>query len=347
MPFVAIFLSLLSHPLCASACFLCWWLWATLRRVVCASVASAPHAGQWWSACLGRKGGLEKETATCSSVLPWKTHGEEPMGSKESDTAEWLSAHAYVVPCCCRQYSWKCSIVGFCGCTSSMWVQSKLNISEVLYILLFTNVLWSLQKPLNKGLARCCILVQYCCSAFLGQPRVLWFRIPTRLCGLLRAVLCCAVCLLLSCDQLFVTAWTVAHPPGSCLWGFSRQEHWRGLPFPPPGDLRNLGIVPRFPALQADSLPSQPPGKPLLRAGSSVQNFQDTFTCFQLVKDYWNAFLDHVILEKPCFRALFLNLVLAGWFEIIHANSTLGKLNSASISEPDSFLCMLKHSRAE
>ena len=224
MPFVAIFLSLLSHPLCASACFLCWWLWATLRRVVCASVASAPHAGQWWSACLGRKGGLEKETATCSSVLPWKTHGEEPMGSKESDTAEWLSAHAYVVPCCCRQYSWKCSIVGFCGCTSSMWVQSKLNIFEVLYILLFTNVLWSLQKPLNKGLARSCILVQYCCSAFLGQPRVLWFRIPTRLCGLLRAVLCCAVCLLLSCDQLFVTAWAAAHPPGSCLWGFSRQE---------------------------------------------------------------------------------------------------------------------------
>ena len=43
--------------------------------------------------------------------------------------------------------------------------------------------------------------------------------------------------------------------------GFSRQEHFRGLPCPPPGDLPNPGIQPRPPALQADSLPSEPPGK--------------------------------------------------------------------------------------
>ena len=43
---------------------------------------------------------------------------------------------------------------------------------------------------------------------------------------------------------------------------FSRQEYWSGLPCPPPGDLPNPGIKPRFPALQADSLPSEPPGKP-------------------------------------------------------------------------------------
>ena len=47
-----------------------------------------------------------------------------------------------------------------------------------------------------------------------------------------------------------------------CQWGFSRQEYWRGLPFPSPGDLRNPGIEPRSPALQVDSLPSEPPGKP-------------------------------------------------------------------------------------
>ena len=47
-----------------------------------------------------------------------------------------------------------------------------------------------------------------------------------------------------------------------CPWGFSRQEDWSGLPFPPPGDLPNRGIKPRSPALQADSLPSEPPGKP-------------------------------------------------------------------------------------
>ena len=42
---------------------------------------------------------------------------------------------------------------------------------------------------------------------------------------------------------------------------FSRQEYWSGLPFPSPGDLPNLGIEPWSPALQADSLPSEPPGK--------------------------------------------------------------------------------------
>ena len=40
--------------------------------------------------------------------------------------------------------------------------------------------------------------------------------------------------------------------------GFSRQESWSGLPFPPPGDLRNPGIERRSPALQADSLPFEP-----------------------------------------------------------------------------------------
>ena len=41
--------------------------------------------------------------------------------------------------------------------------------------------------------------------------------------------------------------------------GFSRQEYWSGLPFPPSGDLPDPGIKPRSPALQADSLPSEPP----------------------------------------------------------------------------------------
>ena len=46
--------------------------------------------------------------------------------------------------------------------------------------------------------------------------------------------------------------------------GFSRQEYWSGLPFPPPGDLPDQGIEPTSPlspALQADSLPAEPSGK--------------------------------------------------------------------------------------
>ena len=60
--------------------------------------------------------------------------------------------------------------------------------------------------------------------------------------------------------------WTVAHqaPPSM---GFSGQEHWSGLPFPSPGDLPNPGIEPRSPALQADALTSEPPGKPNVLLG--------------------------------------------------------------------------------
>ena len=40
--------------------------------------------------------------------------------------------------------------------------------------------------------------------------------------------------------------------------GFSRHEYWSGLPFPSPGDLPDPGIEPGSPALQADSLPTEP-----------------------------------------------------------------------------------------
>ena len=55
--------------------------------------------------------------------------------------------------------------------------------------------------------------------------------------------------------------WTVAcQVPRSME--FSRQEYWSELPFPSPGDHPKPGIKPRTPGLQADSLPSEPPGKP-------------------------------------------------------------------------------------
>ena len=57
----------------------------------------------------------------------------------------------------------------------------------------------------------------------------------------------------LSHVQLFATPWTME---------FSRPEYWSGKSFPSPEDLPNPGIEPRTPALQSDSLPSEPPGKP-------------------------------------------------------------------------------------
>ena len=67
----------------------------------------------------------------------------------------------------------------------------------------------------------------------------------------------------LSRVRLFATPWTVAYQ-GPPSMGFSRQKSWSGLPFPSPGDLPNPGIEPGSPALQADALPSEPPGKPIL-----------------------------------------------------------------------------------
>ena len=65
-------------------------------------------------------------------------------------------------------------------------------------------------------------------------------------------------CYLLSCVWPLVTPWTVAHQAPLSM-GFSRQKYWSGLPFPSPEDLPHTGIEPRSHALQADSLPSEPP----------------------------------------------------------------------------------------
>ena len=70
--------------------------------------------------------------------------------------------------------------------------------------------------------------------------------------------------LLMSHLQLFVTPWTVARQ-APLSRGIFRWEYWSGLPFPPPGDRPDSEIVPASPlspALQADSLPAEPLGKP-------------------------------------------------------------------------------------
>ena len=67
-----------------------------------------------------------------------------------------------------------------------------------------------------------------------------------------------------SCVQLFVTPWT-ASLQVSLSMEFSSGEYRCGLPCPPQGDLTNPGIEPvspAVPALQVDSLPLEPPGKP-------------------------------------------------------------------------------------
>ena len=65
--------------------------------------------------------------------------------------------------------------------------------------------------------------------------------------------------------------------------GFLRQEYWSGLPFPPPGDLPDPGIEPTSPvspALQADSLPTEPSGK----YGESIWEQRDMGILYLLFK---------------------------------------------------------------
>ena len=65
----------------------------------------------------------------------------------------------------------------------------------------------------------------------------------------------------LSRVQLFATPWTVVYQAPPSI-GFSKQQYWSGLLFPSPGDLPNPGIEPGSTTLQADTLSSEPPGKP-------------------------------------------------------------------------------------
>ena len=66
-------------------------------------------------------------------------------------------------------------------------------------------------------------------------------------------------------SRKYVKAKVIQSCPSLCdAMEFSRPEYWSGQLFPSPGDLPNPGIEPRFPALQAGSLPAEPQGKPII-----------------------------------------------------------------------------------
>ena len=88
--------------------------------------------------------------------------------------------------------------------------------------------------------------------------------------------------LMLSHVQLFVTPWTVAHQAPLSI-GFSRQEHWSRLPFPPPRDLPNPGIEhvsPASPAAACGFFTTEPPGKPYKVHWHTSSNNQSKITYF-------------------------------------------------------------------
>ena len=89
----------------------------------------------------------------------------------------------------------------------------------------------------------------------------------------------------------FATPWTVAYQT-SLPMGFSRQEYWSGLPFPSPEALPDPGIEPRSPALQADTLSSEPPGKTSLK-----HNARKIFTETIRGKDQENIYQNNTVIE--------------------------------------------------
>ena len=78
--------------------------------------------------------------------------------------------------------------------------------------------------------------------------------------------LCVCIISCFRCFRVFVTLWVVACQAPLSM-GFSRQEYWSRLAWPPPGDLPNPENEPvpfASSALQVDSLSTEPPGKPIL-----------------------------------------------------------------------------------
>ena len=94
----------------------------------------------------------------------------------------------------------------------------------------------------------------------LGEKWSTYWVITETISLKLNTCMCVCVCQGLNHIRLFVTPWTVAHQ-ASLSMKLSREEYWSGLPFPSPGDPPNLGVEPRSPALQADSLFSESPGE--------------------------------------------------------------------------------------
>ena len=149
------------------------------------------------------------------------------------------------------------------------WPSANLELAQIyagFYWWTFVHFLWRIEfYPLKSGLGE--NGYKYICGWIPSLFTWNYHNIVNRY------VLCYAWSL--SRVWLFATPWAVACQ--APLWGFSRPEYWSGLSCPPPGDLPNPGIKARSPALQADSLPSEPPGKPKNSWVGSLALFQGIF----------------------------------------------------------------------
>ena len=151
-------------------------------------------------------------------------------------------------------------------------------------------------------------------------------------------ILCPSLMCVLSHSVVSDSLWPHRLQPSRllCPWGFPRQEYWSGFSYPPPKDLPNPGIKPRSPALQVDSLPTEPPGKPKNTGVSSLSLLQRVFLAQDLNQGSptlqadslpawatWEAlsFLNKVTLFLN-FHKYFKNLCMNQHFASLCDNST-------------------------
>ena len=109
-------------------------------------------------------------------------------------------------------------------------------------------------------------------------------------------------------------------PPGSSAIEFSRQEYWSGQPFLSPGDLSNPRIEFRSPTFQADSLPSEPPGKPFFISSTlHFSVFRSSFLSFAislLIKKSFNNSYSPYFLAVISFNFCLLEKLLFHFYSI-------------------------------
>ena len=122
---------------------------------------------------------------------------------------------------------------------------------------------WSSEKENNSGVCVCvcvCVCVRVCVCKVIQEEVVSacllngtkYFNLQWE-------------CQLLNCVQLFKSLWTAAHQAPLSM-GFSRPDYWSGLPFDSRGSSQSRGWT-WSPALQADFIPSEPPGMPHTEKG--------------------------------------------------------------------------------
>ena len=122
----------------------------------------------------------------------------------------------------------------------------------------------------------------------------------------------------LSRVRLFATPWTVAYQASPSM-GFSRQEYWSGLPFPSPGDLPDPGTEPGSPALEADALTSEPPGKPkyrdtfILLISTHTGYFQAIPECLSGKESSWEMWTQSLGWKDPPEKEMAMHCSILAW----------------------------------